>query len=1147
MIKHIKYLCCAVFALSTVAFSQEKVLLNLDFETPVSYIQGEDFSYEATDKGQSVKIVRNTKVHNSFWVPFQAEAGKDLVISFDSKGIGYLMVFGADKRSQCAGVSIGQTISALTEKADGWKKTGMNTTLDAWMHIEMYLNLATHTYKYTVTDGDGEVSESDEFTFPSDVLPGTLRIGNSYPIGNIAYLDNLKVASVTPRVAQAATGKIVVLENKFEKSNAIIRAAAPDFVIEQTDHDGGALKIIRNTKIHNAIMLPFRKSVSRNHDLNVSLDYKGIGYFFLVDAQKKQIGGVVFGSTLKMINVKADGYQGTGINSNPGEWIHVDVNFKLSEGTYTATVTAADGTVSTSNVFQLASDATPAMLQFGNSYPIGNVAYLDNLVVTSDVSNSTAGRENLISDDAIELTGIEKTGATPAGFNFKLTAPEAKIELAPNQQMCASLTKFVAQEGMKVSVLVENAGGQFADFAKEATGVYDVEKRKEYLRRATITITGKPGTTLTDFGIWTPYQGNAGTANRAFAEKLNADFELPAYEGNTPANLIVENKTQTAFPVFIEIVERRSKKVAQQKQAATLQPGMNKVAIPIESLPNGEYLVDVVDGAEGTGLKGRVERLLRRQVIPEPTKPQQLELTGKKLYLVDDFQLESNSNISFGQGVPTAYPLLDHPMTEDAYLQHGGAMSTDGKKLYVSFYTLNEAFETASSKSYCAVAENLDKPEKWTVYKYDDGVSVPAALEKPLRVLSRFHVPKAQKGADGREHWRPHTPADGVPAMSQVEMRCISSQQAGTLGYEKEAVWEGGLKPQARTHWPVWHKGPGQSLLLMKKPFLEDTAPGELEEGNETNDNYGGQWCSDDGKTFYYVHGRIVKRFEPMMVKYDNLYYINRLMTVFRTTDGVHYDRAYLDLPRLDEQKGTQHYGATPFRLKDGGPHFALVLKYFGADQRFCCDLAYSWDCFNWKHSPEKKVFLDNTGPRGWSAGCMHPSEEVFCINGKMYWLLNWQSTGYHFYGDLRKKEATGDKIKQFFKGRDLEQWPLFKYFDNDYDKLAEDMRKVTITPAVMVMRQDGFIYAQNAGAKTGTLTTLPITAQKDAAITINADIAKGGYVEVRLLDAGGKATAKKKIAAGDYVDKETGLKVPAGQFRVQCELKNAKLYTIGF
>ena len=949
---------------------------------------------------------------------------------------------------------------------------------------------------------------------------------------------------------------IELLREDFSSQPAtVLDWLEPDYAIEAEGSRpdfGSSLKISRPTKVHNAIRIPFGQPCRQSRDLTVEFDYKGIGYLFVTDAARKPIGGVVFSGSLKLLTEKADSYSACNVNYDISTWIHARLVFHLAEGNFVAQFTDDAGNISETRPFPVVSDALPAMLQLGNSYPIGNVAWADNLVAYCAASSNLSGRQDTLLDAQIEATGAQVTG-TADGIDIRLTDSEASVTLAAQGMPEAALLCFDHDAGMDIDAMVQNAGGQLVKLLGSgelpaAAGHYESPDTPITYNRIKLAIKGEPGARITRLGYWTPYAGNANAASQEFAEKLQGDFRLPVFEGSRPAPLMLYNLTQDPIPVLISFQERRTQKPVLAPIERTLLPGENIVEIAVDGLPTGEYLTAITDNTPEKSVRGTLIRLLRRQDLADPKAPAILKLDGRKLYLPDDWQLENCSGVEFHQGTPEAYPVTDHSMTPDAHLQHGGLFGLDNGRLWLSFYTINEDWLVSSKKNYVAFCDTPDKPRQWDIQPESQETKSLERLPNPLLFQTRFQTAKASKGTDGKEHWRLYASGqDGAIDLSRMEIKYIPFQVAGQLGHEEQQIWEG-ITPQERTHWPVWHKAPGESLLLSRQPLLIDGYPGGLEEGFESNDNFGGQWYSPEEKAFFFSHGRILRRYEPMNVPYDNLSKISRLVNVFRTRDGIHYDRAYMALPTLEDPVGTQHYGATHFRLKDGGPFLALVSKYFAADQRFCCDLAYSWDGFKWKQFAGEGMFLDNAPPTGWSAGCMHPSQEAFVHGGKLYWLLNWQSSGYHFYGEfshVRENGLAGAQVKKTFEGRMLEKWPLFKYFDNDYDKLAADIVAQRITPGVMMLRKDGFFFAQ-AGQKTASFTTRPIEAP-EARLTINAQIAEGGFIEVALCDNTGKLIRKKRLPAGDYLDTPIELTSPKEHFKLKIKMQNAKLFTIGF
>ncbi|NMA43970.1 MAG: hypothetical protein GX946_11415, partial [Oligosphaeraceae bacterium] len=582
----------------------------------------EEFALESVDDvhGQSLKITRVSASHEKVQFPVSSPipAGQDYVFSMDYKGAGYCMLLDAQKQ-QIGGLAFGADgkITVLNTEKDKWVPSGIKAYIQEWFTVQIRLNAAAKTFIFLVKDVDGDF-ESKEWPVISDAPLAFIQLGNTYPIGNVAYADNLSVTEADV-VQSAADDKIIILENKFEKPLSAMKGLATNFDIE-ADPDGEpefnkSLKISRPTKTHEKIFVSFRKPLPPQHDFAIVMDYKGIGYFILLDANKKQLGGMTFGAKPKALSGKADTFIGTNLQCNPAKWNHFEVNFKMSEGTFSIKMTDDQSQVSETPDYPLAGDGLPAQIQFGNTYPIGNVAYLDNLKAYYDTARSLSGRKNVMTPAELKLAGLVPV-ESENGLSFALTAAQGSIEFRPDTLREFALVRFDAAPGMAVSMnLTNSAGHNIAISNQGKNGFYEEERKPVLLEKATIQIDGKAGDVLKGLGFWTAYLGNASVANREFEKKLQGDFRLPVYEGNAPALLMLYNKTSEPLPVSITLQERKSKKEVHAPLKARLKTGENAISIPIDELPNGEYLVFVTDDAPGDAIRGSLRRLLRRQVV----------------------------------------------------------------------------------------------------------------------------------------------------------------------------------------------------------------------------------------------------------------------------------------------------------------------------------------------------------------------------------------------------------------------------------------------------------------------------------------------------------------------------------------------------
>ena len=967
-------------------------------------------------------------------------------------------------------------------------------------------------------------------------------------------------SKATLLVAMAATllsAETTGLNENFDNPSSSY-SAPPDFLVESNrDHDpnhGNVLRITRSTKTHKYIRLEIQPQPPPLHNFTVSLDYLGIGYFFVLDHDNRQLGGISLNGNgqLKILAEEQNSWHSTTISTPPGKWVGIKLEFDAGKGYYRAMLHTDDGKNLQSEWFPMASTGTAAKIQLGNSYPIGNVAFVDNVKVSisdllslsgrTDVAPAaTVSRRNIVTatseDDSRD--NLDTLSGESGEYQFDFPAP---VEL--------STITLTGGETISAEVVGINSGGQSVEIAAGKDFVVVGNTRQAdfspaTLNRVMVTFKGQPGAKLPRISLWQHQTTTQRDADSHLASVLKGDFRLPVYESDENAGLHLFNTGEKPLKLSITVKERKSGRLIFPTSYKTIPAGETKIEFPLADLPDGEYLVSIVNTDDGATML----RLLRRQLIPETLQPDILEMTGKKLLFPDAHCLHSVTGINFHPGIAQAVPVSEQKSKDDEVMRHGGTLGIQDNKLLLSFYTLDGTFSLASKRNYLATTE-LDAPGDWEITPLPAKFKMPPTSEPPV-TIKRYNVAQAKPDNTGSHQYRFYDPeTDGMVNPAELEMKYIRFQKPSTLGYTPPIECDGFRLPQ-RTIWPIWHKEPGLSLVLSRKPFLSDGYPGGLEEGFETNDNFVGSWLSEDEKSFFFAHGRVLRRYEPFNVPYDNLSRISRIITVFRTTDGINFDRAYMALPDIGEPAGTQHYGATVFKINESGAGLicALVLRYFAAEQRFCLDIAYSWDGFKWKRFPGEPLFLDNTPPGTWMAGNTHPSDITILDNNRIFWLLNWQSSMYHFYGEFsydKRSSVTGEMIKKRFAGRGLENWPLFKHFNHDYDLLAADIRNSRITPALMILRPDGFFYAE-AGDETGKMVTLPIMASGE--IHVNANVRESGFLRLYLLDAEGKRIPESEttLPPGNYYNLKLDTKLPASRFQIAIEMKDTRLYSIGF
>jgi hypothetical protein len=379
-----------------------------------------------------------------------------------------------------------------------------------------------------------------------------------------------------------------------------------------------------------------------------------------------------------------------------------------------------------------------------------------------------------------------------------------------------------------------------------------------------------------------------------------------------------------------------------------------------------------------------------------------------------------------------------------------------------------------------------------------------------------------------------------------VDLKELLVQYAGY----KKADW-GVVQPPPQSTWLLWKKG-NEWLILQDKPFLQDNlSADEFELPTNSNDNFAGQWLSDDGKTFFYVRGRLLKRYPPFVARYDNLWQAARILTVFTTNDGLTWRQQYFPLPTEKDGPTAQHYGAHIREIPNSnGLMISYTLLYSALMQQMHLELDYSWDGKSWYRSPGGKPWVRPGQPDEWNFGLTNLHAPVIERNGLSYHLIGWGAEIPHFGGEILFKPAEMEKLsgiylQQRYGERGLADWPFFKHYGS-FDRLAESLRGYGITPGVMVYRTDGW-WALTASGDEGSFTTLPLRAK--GTLTANARIAADGYIAVTLTDRDGVPINgySAQLAASDSTALPVFEHLPTDEFRVSITLKNAELFTLNF
>ncbi len=904
----------------------------------------------------------------------------------------------------------------------------------------------------------------------------------------------------------------------------------PHAVLEDAAGHGKALRITRigSFRAFNfSGLTAVPAGVNYRFSFDIKLDGGQKAYFAIQEAGGKRLAGISLqaGAMIKTSPTELS-WMGCGVMMPTG-WAHIEVEINRNEGAYTIYVTNEDEQRHKSDLSALMDKGAPARVQFGTVPPEGITSLIDNLEFRYDRYSPVNGRKNVL-DGSSESTTDDK---------LRLIKMAALAEAST-----------IRVEGLKSAVTVQglNAMGQWQTLCQQAVpdeeGVVQIDFTPT--RLSALKTDATPPAAL---ALYAPAGMGRFDADAAFQSLVTGEFYLPVYpEG--PADLHLFSTSEADIPVTVTLKPRDEKASAAlwANQSVVLHTGENVINLPLpEEMPAGEYVAHVVEDAERHGSLRRLLRYQPRQAVPKCADG--TDMRGNTLFFPDGHYFAQSSGIVHTSAVAEGYKASKDHTTPGNVAQYADRIAILDGKLAVAYHTNDNYFHTSSIKKYYTTA-SLDDLSHWS--EPVEGPLPKEALHPgaPLAGPGQKDDRWAKPGPDGKIHYRLYDPdRDGPADLSQIEIYYIPWMLAGTSGGADLPDFEG-VTPVRRYTWPLWNKAPGEGYIMTKEPLLTDGLSGaEFESPTDSNDNFAGQWLSDDGKTLYYVRGRILRRYPPYNVPFDNGRDIVRMLTVFKTTDGVHYEKRAIALPDHLDVPGTQHYGARIFKVEGGhGLLGAYVMRYYARDQRIALELAYSWDGLNWERFSGQPIFADNGGHEDFNAGYIGGPADAITYGGKTYILPHGCSNVYHMIAELiwdRPDQATmpTGAVKAYFENsRDMTKWPLFKRFKN-WDELADRLHNPVMSASVLVIRKDGYFCAE-AGPEGGSFTTVPM--RLAGTLSVNAKTADGGSLKLEVVRPDGSVTA---IVAthGDLLDKPLVKDLRDGIYSLRVTLKNAKLYTI--
>ncbi len=622
---------------------------------------------------------------------------------------------------------------------------------------------------------------------------------------------------------------------------------------------------------------------------------------------------------------------------------------------------------------------------------------------------------------------------------------------------------------------------------------------------------------------------------------LEADFIAPFYTDAKCATLRVVSPSKSLEDIGkikVSLAKPGSEGEIIKSFEFELKEGANDLSLDISELHSGRYPV-FLQWADK-----KLMRLLRveRPIVREAIQKDGADLSGSNLIFIDNYHIESMENLGQKMCRPETYEIcrLKYKWNRKPVPHVSMMLSGDEKKLVARWSTWNEDLQ--DYEPGYSVADSSE-PDKWQHFKGTykgklipprDFEANPSALtvKKPSLPIEKCSIRYFEKGRDV------------LPPVRDIFILCT------TKPFDSEIFKTvDGEQLEKRASYAAWEKNKGEIVLLDRKPICDDNALDETYYGWEgedrTNDNYGGTFLSDDGKTLYYIISRVPFRRKPMTIEYDNLRGCDRIQTVYWTSDGLNWNKQ-CTFPRSEtEEWWMQEYGMVVQRDVRSNLLWAISLRFNVREQRLFFALATSRDFINWRYVENGDTFIGSADMKDWTWGFpWKPLDRQFIVGGKSIRQMHVFSL-FHNVWTVFNPSGKFDEayVRELYKGRDLEKLPLFEEIGG-YAGFGDFVRnKQRRSLGVVVYRKDTY-GALEAGDEEGVLVTRPMRAK--GSMHINAETEKGGFIKVEFLRRDDLPIEgfSKEFSGSDFSYRLFD-KLPEGVFKIRITMQKAKLYAL--
>jgi hypothetical protein len=627
-------------------------------------------------------------------------------------------------------------------------------------------------------------------------------------------------------------------------------------------------------------------------------------------------------------------------------------------------------------------------------------------------------------------------------------------------------------------------------------------------------------------------------AYRGRADYLSGDFRAAFYRNCTQARLdvIMDESVNSPRQANVNILSPDGKQIL-RGFPFELKTGINRLSLNIAGLADGRYPVNVE--IETGNVTECMTRLLRiDNGVVTKVRHDVCDVSGKCVYLFDDYHVETRQQLN--SQVNGATPHLAAWIKLAPGKSHW--LNKRGKLGLTQTGSLTIPYQDWDVDGYrwrhALCRDPLTRPDQWEVHdgKGPESIRTASFPAPSPKARGRWQL----KTSLDKASFRWYDPArDGVPPLREIKVLHTGTKRRQF----------GDLEIPYRSTFAVWEKTAGEILFLSKKPLVTDTIlPGGdlLEKEDATSDNFGGQYLSEDGQTLYYMVGRVVKRFPPYVVGYDNQRYSNRLLTAYHTRDGFHWNKQFILPVTEDEPWSLQQYGTRIFKDPNADLYWGFLSSYHCQRQQMYIDIITSRDLLNWTRPGPGTFIACSDIPDHWRFGLILPAPTELRVGDQQILFVQNVLSWPHFYHELRDCH-TPESICRRYQRRGFELgWPYFSKVGGYKGLMRSKELAYTRRPlGVAIARPNGYVSVSAAG-KAGTLLTRPFRAS--GSLSLNADTGPDGWIKLRLKGLDGQPLAGfDTIWRGNELDAELFTSLPSKPFKINIIMKNARFFSLKF